>query len=47
VFVADRELLGHLYGSFAEVPLFVLDNIEIEPAAEPTAEPTPEATPAE
>jgi hypothetical protein len=43
IVVADPELLRRLYGAAAEIPLFMLENINIEP--EPT--PTPEATPAE
>lgn len=38
-FIADRDLLLRLYGSLAEVPLYVLDHIEIAPA--PTPEPSP------
>ena len=40
-FVIDRALLTRLYGPLADVPLYILDHIEIAPA--PT--PVPTATP--
>ncbi|HEY8172118.1 MAG TPA: DUF5667 domain-containing protein [Dehalococcoidia bacterium] len=45
IYVQDRDSLMRLYGASAEIPLYVLDNIEIapEPTATPTAAPT--ATP--
>jgi hypothetical protein len=43
LFVADREVLKRLYGQAAEIPLFIVDNITIEP--EPTATPEPTSTP--
>jgi hypothetical protein len=42
-FGVDRELLTRLYGPLAELPLFVLDSIELAPEPEPTV--TPEASP--
>jgi hypothetical protein len=35
-YTIDRELLRRLYGPLAEVPLYVLDHIEILPEPEPT-----------
>lgn len=45
VFVMDRNLLRTLYGSFVDVPLFVMDNIELLPEPEPTPEPEPSPEP--
>jgi hypothetical protein len=47
VHVADRDVVDAAYGDLANVPLFVLDSIELLPAATPTPEPTdtPAATP--
>jgi hypothetical protein len=46
-FVIDRDLLTRLYGQLADVPLYVLDHIEIAPEQSPvpTATPTPNAPP--
>ncbi len=41
-YVMDRGLLQTLYGSFVDVPLFIMDNIELLPEPEP--EPSPEPT---
>jgi len=36
VYVVDRELLRRLYGALADVPLYVLDNMEFLPDSTPT-----------
>jgi hypothetical protein len=41
-YISDAELLRRLYGPLAEIPLYVLQNIELVP---PPATPTPQATP--
>jgi hypothetical protein len=48
VLVVDREALRAVYGPLADLPLFILDSIEVAPEPTPTPLPTdtPEATPA-
>lgn len=41
--VQDREALQRLYGAAADIPLYMLDNIELAPP--PTPVPTPSSTP--
>jgi hypothetical protein len=49
ILVVDRDVLRAAYGAQAELPLFVLDSINIAPEPTPTPEPTevapPSATP--
>lgn len=37
VFIADRDLLRSAYGDAANIPLYILDSIELAPEATPTA----------
>jgi hypothetical protein len=48
ILVVDREALQAVYGPLADLPLFILDSIEVAPEPTPTPLPTdtPEATPA-
>ncbi len=39
-FVADRALLGRLYGSLSEIPLYVVDHIEFAPEQASTPQPS-------
>ena len=43
MFIADRALLEGLYGSLAEIPLYIVDHIEIEPEPAPPPQPTQES----
>lgn len=48
IFVVDRDILRSAYGDAANIPLYILDSIEVASEATPTAAATPraEATPA-
>lgn len=43
IVVVDRDFVQQIYGDAAKIPLYVLDNIELEP--EPTPTPSPADTP--
>jgi hypothetical protein len=47
IYVVDRDLLRRLYGPLADVPLYVLDHIEIAPEPTPVPSATPTTTPTE